>query len=70
MFAKARGLDWKTILDADVPGEPALTAEEIGSRFDTTISHPHEYYLDREGIAQRATVGGGVRAGVAGASTA
>ncbi len=58
MFAKARGLDWKTILDAGVPGEPALASQEIGSRYNTTISHPHEFYLDREGIAQRATVNG------------
>ncbi|KAI9887903.1 MAG: hypothetical protein M1823_000291 [Watsoniomyces obsoletus] len=58
MFAKARRLDWQTVLDAGTWGEPALTPEEIQNRYDTVISHPHEYYLDQEGLAQRITVEG------------
>jgi hypothetical protein len=44
LFAKARCLPWKAVLDS-VRWGPPLTAADIRSDYEFSISHPHEWFV-------------------------
>ena len=52
MFVKSRGLDWQRSLQANGLKIGPLTVEDVRNRYDFKFSHPHEFYLDSEGLPQ------------------
>jgi len=53
MFAKVRGLNWRTALTRTPHIGDPLTDDEIGSTMNVPIDHPHNFTLTLEGDPQR-----------------